>query len=662
MFQENAQEAPNRLVEISELRKAVEELKTQSGLTTLRNDPRTSPPAGRPNEHPLVQYFRLDSLAPSTNSNRPQQNPPNLNRDDTLKLVEEARGLARAPNATWDQQMTATVLEYYVVRERLPANTPDRNSIEAGTNMHITRLLTNVYGATEFISTFELYVKFLEDNPNARIHRNAAIEQQLLTDGRAISALMPYWGRVIQIHFLSLLRPIPAAEMAAARKALREARMAIPATMAAGLPTPEGIDQLRDEDAASLMQSISGVEGRLRNIVFTQTAEVQPPRHDPILIERILSSVVNPEQRKSINQGLVALGLTETRVQPIPARRVHAAYINMLVQTRRTEADEIITKAASGEIPPNQVVALFTNHQKYGELIMKEHLFGLQTTTAHMYAGTLGVSTELQQNPESHLKMFTEVQRDKIFAEFLQLMAATPSDPAMQKSLQQQREKSAKAMRNYITYMRQEGLQLRMQIYLVDRVYVQPIVTQLTNGINSITQFLDSGAATLANWVIWGPILAGFFPALRRIPAGANLETIRKTLIAQRAEAQAELRAVEALGKIVNEAHEQLEKSDKALNGPLKIIEDMTPQDVTNPQKMKEAQAALKTIAEHAEQVGKTVVGTWNRITVNMEHHAKTAASLAGAQNSLWSAYGYVAAAIGIVLGNYIYNRVMEGV
>jgi hypothetical protein len=76
------------------------------------------------------------------------------------------------------------------------------DDIETGANIHITRYLTNLYGVTEFLSTFGLYIDYVQRNQSqVGRFRNPKLEAELLQNARFLTALMPYWGRVIQVHF-----------------------------------------------------------------------------------------------------------------------------------------------------------------------------------------------------------------------------------------------------------------------------------------------------------------------------------------------------------------------------------------------------------------------------------------------------------------------------
>jgi hypothetical protein len=180
--------------------------------------------------------------------------------------------------------MSATVMEYYFSRERLPNGQPKQKTIEAGANMHITRLLTNTYGVSEFISTYDLYVKFLESHPDAESLRDPTIEASLMKDAKSLSALMPYWGRVTQVYFNKIQGN--AAGEAEARRLLQQARQAIPGDLAAGIPA-----DVSTLDVNKLLETTSPIEGQLRNIIFSQSDAINPPRYNPSAIEKMVASV-----------------------------------------------------------------------------------------------------------------------------------------------------------------------------------------------------------------------------------------------------------------------------------------------------------------------------------------------------------------------------------
>ncbi|MFO1533946.1 MAG: triose-phosphate isomerase, partial [Thermoplasmatota archaeon] len=75
-------------------------------------------------------------------------------------------------------------------------------------------------------------------------------------------------------------------------------------------------------------------------------------------MEKLVSSVTGKEDQEMLRNLLAKIGLSEPTGGKIVGRRVHVAYINMLGDYRRAEADAIIKKAGSGKIPPEDVAKL----------------------------------------------------------------------------------------------------------------------------------------------------------------------------------------------------------------------------------------------------------------------------------------------------------------
>jgi hypothetical protein len=296
-------------------------------------------------------------------------------------------------------------------------------------------------------------------------------------------------GRVTQVYFNKIQGN--AAGEAEARRLLQQARQAIPPELAAGIPP-----DVSALDVNKLLETTSPIEGQLRNIIFSQSDAINPPRYNPSVIEKMVASVTDKVDQDKLRAELARIGMTEPKVGLIRGRRVHVAYINLLNGYRVKEADKVIEKAAGGKIPPENVGKLMVEHHKVGQEIMKEHRFGFQTTTAHMFAGTLGVAGSLQEDPANRLEPLKEGEvQQSPFQNYLSVLEKSARDPAMQQSLREQRVKSAEAVRNYTGYMRQEALTLRTSLRLTDAVYIQPAIQDIANAIQYVSDLISGKIA-----------------------------------------------------------------------------------------------------------------------------------------------------------------------
>lgn len=655
-------------------------------------------------------------MAPVINGDH-SQNLAEVGGKEFRALYEEVNKAAATEGANWDTQLTAVTLDYYAMRTRLPQNLEDRANLEFGANYGMSRMLTNLYACDEFISTFSAYVAFLESHPGAGSLRNREVENSLLNDARMLQVMMPYWGRAIQIYYTERMategRATPQ-QREAARSALQQARDRIrlevqvsylesngrasdaqviqlrsilnqanstvtnvhlqqalkllpanaPQEIRNGLVPNTDVDtfppNVRNLTMEHLQRSLVPIEGNLQQLVFTQSEPIEQPRHSPALIERMLATA-RPQDAEAIRNGLAGIGLSEPAMKNMRARRVHAAYINLLAGYRLQEADRIVARTPPGQpVAGRDVETAFRTHRQVGDLILNEHVFGLQTTTNHLFAGTLGVGRALRPSPTDRLPNLTNANVAGPLSAWVQHLREISSDPGINQNLEKQRKDSAEAVRGYVIYMRQEGLVLRQTLQVLDEAYLSTFMQRLTQAIDAANRYFEGETARGANIVMWGA-LAYQFPQLRDMPFDTSPITRRETLMKLRAEAEVQLKQAQSLRNTINQTQKRLADIQARMEPHLKAIEAIQNEDLRNPATVERAEKTVKAIAALDEELAKTITDAWNAIEFNMQHHAETVFTIDSAQEAYWNTLRNIGAMAGIILAHVVHTRYIMG-